>query len=113
MINRKKKDEWPDKTRVTLEAAATPLGQRLRRTNGGSVSRVRAGSGVGQGYKKTQVRGGGQSASIRQAIVFVVGVGGFVHQSDSLSTTFVRGVPVLSSHTSRHTLLPLEDAPGQ
>lgn len=56
-------------SRVTIEAIATSLGQRLRRTNAGSVWRVRAGSRVGQGYKKTQVRGGDQSASIRQAIV--------------------------------------------
>lgn len=54
---KKKKNEWHEKTRVTLEAAATPLGQRLRRTNGGSVSRIRAGSGVGQGYKKTSGEG--------------------------------------------------------
>jgi len=64
-------DDWGENAiktrgRATLTAATTPLWQRLRRTNGGSVSRVRAGNGVGQGYKKTQVRGGGQSASIRQ-----------------------------------------------
>lgn len=47
--------------RVTFEATATPLGQRLRRTNAGSVWRVRAGRRGAGGAGAGREGGGGKA----------------------------------------------------